>query len=337
MSHELTTRANGFVEFARAFGTAKAWHGLGQEVPQDATLDDWRAAAGMDWKIQRSKVRFATGHGQDGAEFAEMPGQHVLMRSDTKAPLGIVSDKFKVVQPAQVMEWQHELTESAGFKLETAGTMFGGRKFWALANIGDDCEIVPGDKVGGYLLLATATDGSMATTGQFTTVRVVCNNTLTMALGNASETKAKISHRTTFNPDTMRDKLGIAHEQFAHFRHAALRLANKSVRKSTAEELTLRLLAPAKVLADIAHASADDIAKVVEGRGFNSIMALFEGQGKGAKLDGVAGTAWGWLNACTEYADHHVRATSDENRTHSAWFGTGADLKQRAAELATSL
>jgi phage/plasmid-like protein (TIGR03299 family) len=334
MSHELTTRANGFVEFGRREGSEAAWHNLGNVWTADAGLDEIRAAAGMDWKIQRSKVRFATGHGQGSDEFAEMPGQHVLMRSDTKAPLGIVSDKFKVHQPAQILEWMHDLTQRAGFQLETAGTMFGGRKFWALANIGDDCEIVPGDKVGGYLLLATATDGSMATTGQFTTVRVVCNNTLTMSLAGTG--KQTISHRSTFNPDTMRDKLGIAHESFAHFRHAALRLANKSVPRDIAERLTLQLMAP-KSLADIPHASSDDVQKVVESRGYRSIQALFEGQGQGATMDGVAGTAWGWLNAVTEYTDHHIRATSDENRTHSAWFGQGEALKARAADLAMAL
>lgn len=336
MSHELTTRANGFVEFARAYGTAQAWHGLGQEVPADATLQQWREAAGMDWKIQRSKVRFATSAGQGFDMFAEMPEQHVLMRSDTKAPLGIVSDKFKLHQPAQIMEMFDTLSRKAGFKMETAGTMFGGRKFWALANIGDDCEIVPGDKVGGYLLLATATDGSMATTGTFTTVRVVCNNTLTMALGATKGNQHKISHRSHFNPEAMQDKLGIAHEQFAHFRHAALRLANRTTTKQQAEELTLRLLAPPKVLADIAHASADDISKVVESKGFQSIQALFEGQGQGSNMDGVAGTQWGWLNAVTEYTDHHIRAQSDENRTHSAWFGAGEALKARAVDLLTA-
>jgi phage/plasmid-like protein (TIGR03299 family) len=265
-----------------------------------------------------------------------MDDQHVLMRSDTKAPLGIVSDKFKTVHPPQVLDWMFDLTEGAGFKMETAGTLFGGKKFWSLASIGDEAEIVPGDKVGGYLLLATACDGSMATVGQFTTVRVVCNNTLTMALGNKSETRAKITHRTTFNPDTMKAKLGLAHEQFAHFKHAALKLANKTVSKQTAQELALRLLAPAS-MKDIPHASADDIDKVVNSRGFGSIMALFEGQGKGATLDGVNGTAWGFLNAVTEYADHHVRATSAENRMHSAWFGTGADLKAKAVDLVSTL
>ncbi len=289
----------------------------------------------MDWRIQRSKVRYATAAGQGVESFAEMPEQHVLMRSDTKAPLGIVSDRFKVVQPAQILEFFDTLSRNAGFKLETAGTMFGGRKFWALANIGDDCEIVPGDKVGGYLLLATATDGSMATTGTFTTVRVVCNNTLTMALGATKNSQHKISHRSHFNAATMASNLGIAHEEFAHFRHAALRLANKSLRREQAERLTLQLMAP-KTLGDIAHASADDISKVVESKGFQSIQALFEGQGKGSTLDGVAGTQWGWLNAVTEYTDHHIRATSSENRTHSAWFGAGETLKQRAVDLLTA-
>jgi phage/plasmid-like protein (TIGR03299 family) len=335
MADAITIRSNGFAEMA---STKAEWHHSHTNhaiMTADATREEWIAAAGMDWRIQRSKVRYATQAGQGFDGFAEMPEMHVLMRSDTKAPLGLVSDKFKVVQPAQVFDWMHDLTESAGFKMETAGTLFGGKKFWSLASIGDDCEIVPGDKVGGYLLLSTATDGSMATTGQFTTVRVVCNNTLTMALGNKHETRAKISHRSTFNPDTMKAKLGMAHEQFAHFKHAALKLANKAVSRSDAAELALRLLAP-KSLGDISHATESDILKVTESRGYGSIMALFEGQGKGALLDGVNGTAWGFLNAVTEYADHHARTTSAEHRMQSAWFGAGAELKEKAVDLLTA-
>jgi len=334
MAHEITIRSNGFAEMA---SRSQEWHygdTSHQIILPGDSLDTIRAKAGMDWKLQRSKVRFATAPGQGVESFAEMPDQHVILRSDNKSPLGIVSDKFKLVQPAQVLEFFRDLTERAGFHIETAGTLFGGRKFWTLASIGDSCEIVPGDKVGGYLLLATACDGSMATTGQFTTVRVVCNNTLSMSMQAGG--KQKITHRTTFSPEAMRDKLGIAHEMFGDFARSSARLADKTVSRDRAERLLLSLLAP-KVEAKGAAATLPELEKVTDSAAFKKILALFDGDGKGSRLDGVKGTAWGWLNAVTEYADHHVRATSAENRIHSAWFGTGADLKDRALELATAL
>ncbi len=334
MSHEITIRANGFAEMA---SRSKEWHygdTAHQIILPGDDLDTIRQKSGTDWSVQRSKVRFATGRDQDAGAWAEMPGQHVLMRSDTKAPLGIVSDSYKVVQPAQVMEWMDKLTHDAGFQIETAGTLFGGRKFWALASIGDSCEIVPGDKVGGYLLLATSADGSSATVGQFTTVRVVCNNTMQMTLGMGGQ--HKITHRTTFDPQVMRQKLGIAHEMFGDFAQTSARLADKTVSKDRAERLLLSLVAP-KVEAKGAAATLPELEKVTDSLAFKKIMALFNGEGKGARMDGVNGTAWGWLNAVTEYADHHARTTSAENRMNSAWFGPGADLKARAMEIAVAL
>jgi len=70
--------------------------------------------------------------------------------------------------------------------------------------------------------------------------------------------------------------------------------------------------------------------KVRETAGFKKVLSLFSGEGMGAQMDGVMGTRWGLLNAFTEYADHHARARSDENRFVSSQWGAGADLKQRA-------
>lgn len=334
MSHEITIRASGFAEMA---SRSKEWHygdTAHQIILPSDNLETITAKAGMDWKIQRAKVRYPVAHGTGPDAWRTMDDQHVLMRSDTKDALGIVSDKYKVVQPAQVMDWMDKLTHDAGFQIETAGTLFGGRKFWALASIGDDCEIVPGDKVGGYLLLSTSCDGSSATVGQFTTVRVVCNNTLSMSMQMGG--KHKITHRTTFNPETMRQKLGIAHEMFGDFARNAGRLADKQVSRDRAERLLLELTAP-KVAALGAAATLPELEKVVDSLAFRKIMDLFQTSGKGSSMDGVKGTAWGWLNAVTEYADHHARTTSAENRMHSAWFGAGADLKDRALELVTAL
>src|SRR5688572_13355628 len=88
MSHELTQRKDGFVEMAYV-GDAP-WHKLGQELTADASIDQWIVQAGMEWKIQRSKVRYAVSREGDSSSFLEMDSQHVLFRSDNKEALGIV-------------------------------------------------------------------------------------------------------------------------------------------------------------------------------------------------------------------------------------------------------
>src|SRR5471032_1733679 len=110
------------------------------------------------------------------------PENKVLFRSDTNAPLSVVSHRYHVVQPSEILEFYRDLTEVSGYELETAGVLKGGRKIWALARTGQSSTIKGNDAMNAYVLLATACDGSLATTAQFTSIRVVCNNTLAVAL-----------------------------------------------------------------------------------------------------------------------------------------------------------
>ena len=88
------------------------------------------------------------------------------------------------MQPHDVLGFYRDLVSVSGFELETAGVLKGGKKLWALARTGDEMMLSGMDQVKGYLLLATSCDGSLATTAQFTSIRVVCNNTLQMAVGD---------------------------------------------------------------------------------------------------------------------------------------------------------
>lgn len=338
MSHELTIRANGSVEMA--FAGEGCWHGLGNKLAVGADLEAWRIAAGMDWKVQRSKVRFATGHGQGADAWGVDESNHVLLRSDTKAPLGIVSNKFKVVQPGQVLEFFRDLTETAGFQMETAGTLFGGRRFWALARIGKDAAISNVDRVGGFLLLSTACDGTMATTAQFTTVRVVCNNTLSMALSRKSKAGSviRVTHRSEFDAEAVKAELGVGRGQFVQFMDAASDLAGKRITQGEAHELTIRLLAGKKLeAAKTPEATRVLVDEVTGGKGFKAIMGLFNGSGLGSDLVTAKGTAWGWVNAVTQFVDYAAPARNQDNRMNSALFGDGDDRKTEALELALAV
>jgi phage/plasmid-like protein (TIGR03299 family) len=322
MSHEITRRQNGFHEMA--YVGQKPWHGLGQELEQGAPIEKWLVSAGMDWKVQRSKVRFATQANQ-GAEFATWDDYHVLMRSDTKAPLGMVSDKYKVVQPKDVLEFFRDLMEAAGYHLETTETLYGGRKFWALASIGAEERVVGNDLLKGRLLVATSCDGSMKTTVKNVAERVVCNNTLQLAMNEKGATEVAITHRTTFDARAIKKQLGIAVDSFHRFIADARLLAARKVDRAEADAFMATVLKEAEV------------AAAKEQRAFRSIMDLFHGAGHGSRLPGVAGTAWGLVNAVTEYVDHDRPNRNEMNRLNSAWFGSGADMKDRALSAAREL
>lgn len=331
MAHELSFTKEGLAEMAYVGDTP--WHGFGQKVERGATVDEMRAAANMTWQISDAPVEF--GYSANGMKIrGKVADKKVLYRSDTFAPLSVVGAGFNVVQPEEIFEFFRDLTESAGFHIETAGALFGGRRVWALASIGDSCEIVPGDKIGGYLFLCTACDGTLATTGKYTTVRVVCNNTLTMATGEAGG--YRVSHKTNFDPVVMKQKLGLVHDEFAAFSANMKRLSDKHVSAARAERLCFDLLKPADFEKQEADAKLATITKVSDSKAFRSILSLFDGGGKGSGIDGVKDTAWGFVNAVTEYTDYFSRAQSVDNRLNNAWLGAGDEMKTRAVDLALS-
>jgi phage/plasmid-like protein (TIGR03299 family) len=320
MSHELTIRADDRVEMAYVGDTP--WHGLGQKLPDDATIEDWVHGAGMEWEVKHTPVFFDVGEGL----MRPFDEREVLYRSDTLAPLGVVSKSYCIIQPRECIEFFDDLVHSVGLSLETAGTMFGGRRFWALAKIGDASLINNEDKVRGYLLLTSSADGMRATEARFTSVRVVCRNTLRMSDLQDSEGQIKITHRAEWDPDEVKRQLGVAPATFETFMHNMRRLADVRVTDDKAVALTRKLFRPEQ---------KDGEKK--DGKPFEQVMSLFRGLATGFDLPGFEGTAWGWLNSVTEYVDHETKAKSESHRLQNSLMGPGEKLKSAALHQALEL
>ncbi|HEL3759499.1 TPA: DUF932 domain-containing protein [Stenotrophomonas maltophilia] len=302
-----------------AYAGERPWHGLGNKLAPQQPIEVWKRQAGMDWQIEESEVRYISGSNHLGVINA-FPEQKVLYRSDSKAPLAVVSKRFQVVQPGEILEFYRDLTAHNGFELETAGVLREGRKFWALARTGQSVSLKGRDKVDGYLLLATGCDGTLATTAQFTSVRVVCNNTLAVALGNATSA-IKVPHRSQFDPDAVKRQLGITVSSWDGFVARMKALVDRPVDPDSVEGLRRRVLT---------YQAQEGKATVVNEQAVANVRALYEGGGRGALMASSRGTAWGLLNSVTEFIDHHRRARSDDHRRDAAWFGQGAQIKQKA-------
>lgn len=305
------------------------WHGLGNALPNQQPLSVWADAAGMAWTIQESPVCFLADSIGSLGSIHTFPEQKVLYRSDTKEALSVVSQRYQVVQPGEVLEFYRDLSEVAGYELETAGVLKGGRKFWALCRTGQSTALKGNDVVNGYLLLATSCDGTLATTATPTTVRVICHNTLTIALNGASQA-IKVPHSTKFDALAVKQQLGIAVSQWDGFMYRMRTLAERKVKSHEAMNYFLR------VLCNVQPGSTD-LSQLANERALKKVQSLYDGQGRGAELDSAKGTAWGLLNAVTEFVDHEKRARSVEHRIDSAWFGQGAGIKQRALDYALQL
>ncbi|MBL4833961.1 MAG: DUF932 domain-containing protein [Pseudomonas sp.] len=312
-----------------AFVGATPWHGLGSQLSHNQPLRIWQHEAGMNWHIEESPVRFVAGASSHLGSIHAFPEQKVLYRSDTKAPLSVVSNRYRVVQPFDVLEFYRDLTEYAGYELETAGVLKGGKKFWALARTGQTSVLSGHDEVHGYLLLATSCDGTLATTATPTTVRVVCNNTLAIAVNGATQA-IRVPHSTELNPQRVKQQLGISVSQWSDFMYRMKTLSERKVNSEEALQYFLRVIC-------LTDTDLQDRKRLPQHRALQKVHDLYHGQGRGAQLVSAKDTAWGLLNAVTEFVDHEKRARSTDYRLDSAWFGQGAALKQKALDQALQL
>jgi len=299
------------------------WHGLGNRLSAKQSIEVWAQQSGIAFEIKETPVRFMTESAGNLGAIMTFPEQKVLFRSDTNEPLSVVSQRYQVVQPREILEFYRDLTEISGFELETAGVLKGGRKIWALAKTNQSATLKGNDTINGYLLLATACDGTLATTAQFTSIRVVCNNTLAVALSNGSGA-VKVPHSTSFDPQAVKKQLGISVSAWDSFMYRMKTLSERRVKSHEAMNYFLRVFTdPATTATGLSNE-----------RAMKKVLALYEGDGKGAELASSKATAFGLLNAVTEYVDHERRARSTDHRLESAWFGQGATLKQKALEQA---
>lgn len=320
MAHEISIRENGFAEMAFIGSRDNIWHGLGQELEPGASIDVWKPQAGCDWEAFESPITYSHAEGT-GVGSKVFPKKKVLYRSDTFAPLAIVGEDYKILQPGDVLEFFRDLTEDHGMTLSTAGVLFGGTRIWALAETGKQEFVKKNDEVKGHLLLVTSLDGTLATTAKFVSTRVVCNNTLSVAMRGASSAMVRKTHHTIFDPKEAKIDLGIIDEGWNGFITEINALVN---RKMTQEEVKMfyeELIFDPDL--DPQSQSWGSTRKV------SQLMDLYL-DGAGAKDS--SGTAWGALNAVTNLYTHGSGKRNPSNQFWDSYFGPNDKFKSEAFE-----
>lgn len=367
MSHEIYTR-NGIASMAYSASGGVPWHGLGQALPDNATVADYLAAAGMDFEILSAPVQYTVPVGKSATgkpitDVANYDGWVVQYRSDNGNGLGLTSRHYKVVQPKAVMEFFAEVCKRGGWAMETAGVLKGGAVYWALARVNGEAS-VKGDTMVPYLLLSTACDGSMSTQARRTSIRVVCSNTLGWA-NSMGKPDYRLYHRSKFQPKAAVDAI-LGQDPmggWAEFIESGNKLAGVKVSEDEGRDLLRALLYPADVRAAVELAvkarnevqanpesvGLDDllsrplktgyrpieIARAANERTLESMMGTVTA-GVGQDTDAARGTLWGLLNGVTRHVDHERQPNNRDSAMTSAWFGQGATLKQDAHALLSS-
>lgn len=316
MAHNLTIRADGKAEFCFTGSRDHIWHKLGSELTENAPIETWVKEAGMDWEIFESAVQYQSMTGQH--TFAD---RRVLFRSDSTAPLSIVGADYKIVQPSEVLEFFRDLTTLHGMKLSAAGTLFGGKRFWATAEIGKQFEASLGDTVNGQLLFVTSADGTTSSQVKLCAERVVCNNTLTVALSEKNKKVVKKSHRSEWDAKAVKIDMGLVDESWETFSDSIKKLAEVEITDRFAlDYFQKKFYTPGVLAKDQTSARIKEVS---------TLMNLYK-SGAGANMS--TGTAWGITNAVTEAYSH---GTGKRNPSHQFWsseFGQGEKIKNEVLQ-----
>lgn len=300
------------------FSVRKApWHGLGTVLPDHPTLEDGLRLAGLDWQVSRQ--RLFTAAGQQAPAFA------VVRESDGRV-LGAVGERYRPLQNADAFRWFAPFLEAGEASLETAGSLADGARVSVMARLNRaPLEVAAGDEVVKYLLLSNSHDGSLAVRVGLTPVRVVCNNTLTLAHAGKDSQLIRLRHCSGLkrNLDNVRDCVNAIDGRFEAAAEHWRRLASKGISQADLDRYVSRVLeAPERPGARLAR---------IVGR----VTALFDA-GAGNDLASVRGTYWAAYNAVTDWLSHD-RGRSLDTRMNSLWFGDGARLNDRALGVALEM
>lgn len=304
----------------------------GRTVEGAATAADAIKLAGLDWEVKTQPIFIEAGHDVDGnTQFAMAEGLSGVVRQDNMNTLGVVGGRYASIQNIEAFDFIDGIIGGKA-AFDTAGTFDGGKRVWMSVDMGD-VEIanpnLAGDTVQKYLILSNTHDGSGTLQVFFSNIRIVCQNTLNMALRASGKDGIKIRH-TKSAKDRLAEaqRIMIANENYQNdFVTLANNMAATKFTLDDMKKLTLELM-PERADAKVST------------RGENNreeLMGLFtSGQGNTGK------TLWDAYNAITEYSDHH-RSTrvvegrnAEEVRLQSNWFGSGFAFKQKGLDLVSA-
>ncbi len=310
-----------------AVGTAP-WHGLGttlQEAP--ATAQEALRVAKLDWTVRKAPMFLedATPVKVSGAVSCRnngLPG--AMIRQDTGEILGVVGPSYVPFQNSDMAEIFQPLVAEGVIRIETAGSLFNGRRVWMLGQFGADTVIDRNDTVKKYMLLAHGHDGQFSVRFGFCPIRVVCWNTLTAAVGSNESKLVRCLHTSGLqqNLQTLRDAMQVGEETFELTAEQYRQLAARGVNQTDLREY-------ARVVIDADAESSKWTRPQAE-----KIAAIIENAKSGR---GNTGSNW-WhaYNGVTEFICHQSSRKADR-RLSEAWWGEGKNLSHKALGIALQM
>ena len=298
-----------------AFAHSVPWHGLGKQVDPTVTVDEMLEAAGLNWEVER--VPIYTGDNKDEPIVDHM----AIRRATDKYVYDIVSPRWKPVQNREILHFFKEWTEAGDATLETAGSLRNGRQVWALANLKTGFVLPGGDAVKGYVLLVGSHESGKATIAKPTGVRVVCANTMAMALrGGATNGEVRITHLNEFNIEEAKNQMGLSRDTISDYEKAARTLQKLKLDMEKITDTLVPIFQP--------NIDEDDIAEQNFGKTLQNIFWAME-KAPGALKDH---SGWNTFNGVTYALDHMAKTKTPDGRFYAAQLGHHATNKQKVMQ-----
>jgi phage/plasmid-like protein (TIGR03299 family) len=317
-----------------AYRNAPPWHGIGFNIQEIVSPNEMLKTAGLNWTVSKRPMFTASSSkfiNEPVSYDLLVPDMYALVRDSDSKILGVCGPKYQPFQNTEVFDFFNRFTEAGHMHMEVAGSLKGGTWVWALAKLGDGTFNLMGDDENySYLLLVSPHIWSEAMTIMFTSVRVVCWNTLTQALGKKLIEKFRFIHNRSFSD--IKDVAEAAVEQaminkMVYEQKAKLLSETKIVDMTKLYEYIVRVMNPSvtrRVPKDQTNPATFDV------RTTGQILLNFH-TAPGSKLATSRETWWGAYNAVTYFFDHQYGRSGPEQRLYKSWLSHINAVKKRKA------
>lgn len=308
--------------------TEKAWHGLGQIVDKAMTAQEAIKLANLDYEVEKTTV-----HAKVGDEYPEFPDKFFTYRTDTNTPLGIVGGRYEIIQNRDAFGFFDSIIDSGEAIFETAGVLGRGERIFVTAKLPEDM-MVHGEPCNKYIILTNSHDGSSSVIAGFTTIRVVCNNTLQAAMRDLTN-KVSISHTAGAKEriEEAHKLMGIASKYMTEVNEVFNKMAKTTITDENLKKFIFDVMKPeyfkdeAKIDEELSTRMTNLVTNI-----HNFALSHHTQQ-----TDATRGTVFGAYNSISGYYSYIHRFRNQEQKFESQLFGTANRKIQKGFEKALEL
>lgn len=310
------------------FTSKPAWHNLGVVVQDAPTTLDAIHLAGLDWQVKKTDVITIV----DSTYQSISEDYKCITRTSDGKILGVATDKYQPLQNSEAFKFFDAFIDAGHASIESAGSLFGGRKVWILCKVkSDNLVLNANDEIAKYILLSNSHDGKSSANVGFTPVRVVCANTLAQAMNSKESALKTVRHSKlmTFKLDEIKATMNLVNQSFDKQLEQYKAIEQKSINN---QAQLMEYFKTCMELGENAMLTSDCIGGKKGSKVLDKLNELYQ---SGRGVDVTGNNYWRAYNAVNEYLNH-FRGDDETNRLESLWYGDSSRRNDKALLLAVA-